>query len=127
MTEEHAQEAIQREKKTGIVRLVHATLNTVKGLRWMWRESAFRQEMAAAVPLCLIALYLDIADWEKLTLCLALVQVLMMEMVNTAIELTVDRVGVEDHPLSAAAKDVGSALVGISLLLAAGLWAFILI
>ena len=117
------------EHKTlrGLERLGAACRNTWDGLRWAWRsEEAFRQEAVLAMVATVLALVLPISGFQKLALIAALVFVLVVEIVNSAIEAVVDRISLERHPLSKAAKDLGSAAVFLSLLLAAATWAVVL-
>lgn len=104
---------------TGIRRIVNATFYSFAGLRSAWRsEAAFRQE-------CLLALVLIPSGWwlgenavERALLIGSCLIVLIVELLNTAVEYVVDRVGTEHHELSGRAKDLGSAAVFVSLMLA---------
>ena len=103
---------------TGIRRIVNATFYSFAGLRSAWRsEAAFRQE-------CLLALVLIPSGWwlgenavERALLIGSCLIVLIVELLNTAVEFVVDRVGTEHHELSGRAKDLGSAAVFVSLML----------
>lgn len=117
------------EHKTlrGLERLGAAGRNTWDGLRWAWRsEEAFRQEVVIMALAAVVALLLPISGFQKLALVAVLVLVLIVEIVNSAIEAVVDRISLERHPLSKAAKDLGSAAVFLSLLLAFATWAVVL-
>jgi diacylglycerol kinase (ATP) len=111
----------------GIKRIIRATGFSLNGLTLAFRnEAAFRQElvlMAVALPL---ALWLDVSHIERILLILGLFIVLIVELLNSAIEAVVDRVGDEIHPLSGQAKDIASAAVMLSLILCATIWCFIL-
>lgn len=113
---------------TGLRRLYFATVNSANGLREAWRsEEAVRQEivlLAAAVP---AAFWVTGDTVERVLLVASVVLVLLVELLNTAVEFTVDRIGLEHHELSGLAKDIGSAAVLISLFLAAFVWAMILL
>lgn len=106
---------------SGAMRAVRAAQCSVKGLKAAFvDESAFRQELFLACLFVPLAFYLGRDLPEKLLLICLVVLVLIVELLNSAIEATVDRIGLESHPLSAKAKDLGSAAVFISLLLAGG-------
>lgn len=104
-------------------RLTRAFGYTLNGLSFAWRnEAAFRQEVIAAVVLLPAALFVGSTAVERLMLIGAVFVVLITELLNTALEAVVDRFGGEIHALSGAAKDLGSAAVFLSLLLAAATW-----
>jgi diacylglycerol kinase (ATP) len=114
-------------KNKGLRRLLLAAGYSIKGLRTAWRqEAAFRQELILAMLLAPIALWLDFSVMERLLLIAVLVLVLVVELLNSAIEAAIDRIGPERHKLSGQAKDLGSAAVLLSLLLAAGVWTSLL-
>jgi diacylglycerol kinase (ATP) len=111
---------------TGFRRVVNATFYSVAGLRTAWRtEAAFRQECVAVVVLIPIAVWLGQTGVQRALLLSSCVLVLIVELVNTAIELVVDRVGTDHHELSGRAKDVGSAAVFTSIALALLVWALV--
>ena len=111
----------------GLERIGAACRNTWDGLRWAWRsEAAFRQEMVLIVVASILALLLPVSGFQKLALIGVLVVVLVVELINSAIEAVVDRISLERHPLSKAAKDLGSAAVALTLLLAFATWAVVL-
>ena len=110
-------------RRTGLRRLWFATLYSLAGLRSAWRtEAAFRQEVVAAAVLVPVAFWVGQSPVERLLLIGSLLLVLIVELLNTAVEATVDRFGQEAHPLSGRAKDLGSAAVCLSLLLAGLTW-----
>jgi diacylglycerol kinase (ATP) len=110
--------------RTGIDRVLRATGYSLQGLRAAYRhESAFRQEFWLAAPLLPLALWLGRTWVEVALLAGSLLLVLIVELLNSAIEATVDRVSLDLHELSKRAKDFGSAAVLLSLLLAGGIWA----
>ena len=112
-----------KPQATGIRKLINSTIYSWQGLRAAWQhEEAFRLE------LCLALLFLPLA-WivgdglvHQLLLTMVCVLVVLAELVNTAIESVVDRIGSEPHPLSGQAKDLGSAIVLITLLLFWLIW-----
>lgn len=108
-------------------RVIGAAGFSLNGLRAALRhEAAFRQELALAVILLPLALYLGDTPVERVLLVAAIVLVLIVELLNSAIEAVVDRVGSEKNELSGRAKDMGSAAVLISLFLAAAIWFLVL-
>ncbi|MFC1234130.1 diacylglycerol kinase [Vibrio sp. F74] len=112
---------------TGLKRLVLAYYYSMKGLKAAWKnEAAFRQEIIVFIIACPLALVLPISLYEKLALVAPLVLLLIVELLNSAIEAVVDRIGSEHHDLSGRAKDMGSAAVLFSLILAFFTWACVL-
>jgi diacylglycerol kinase (ATP) len=111
----------QKERR-GISRVWHATGYSVAGLRAGWTEIAFRQEAIAALVLLPVSFWLG-SNWiETALLAGSVVALMVVELLNTAIETAIDRVGPEWHDLSKRAKDMGSAAVLLSLLFCAGVW-----
>ncbi len=110
--------------KTGIARLIDATGYSMQGLSACWRsEAAFRQEVALCLVLFPSAFFLAANVEQWLLLIFPLFLLLIVELLNSAIEATVDRIGPERHELSGRAKDIGSAAVFICLLLIGLCWA----
>lgn len=110
--------------RTGLDRVLHAAGYSLEGLRAAYRnESAFRQEFWLAVVMLPLAFWLGRSWVEVALLAGSVLLVLIVELLNSAIEATVDRVSFELHDLSKRAKDFGSAAVMLALLLAAGIWA----
>ena len=112
----------------GIARIYAAFHNSVKGFRATWQhEEAFRQEAL----LCLLGiptgLWMGQTGVEKALLVGSLLLVLIVELLNSGIEVVVDRISYERHELSGRAKDIGSAAVLTSLLLAAVVWTLVLL
>jgi len=108
--------------RTGWSRIWHAARYSVSGLRAGWGETAFRQEAVAACILLPAAFWLGRGWVETSLLAGTVLLVMVVELLNTAIEAVVDRIGPEWHDLSGRAKDMGSAAVLLSLLLAGGTW-----
>ena len=109
--------------RTGFDRIMHATGYSAAGLRAAYRgESAFRQEFWLAAVMLPLAFWLGRGWVEVALLAGSVVLVLIVELLNSAVEATVDRVSLELHELSKRAKDFGSAAVMLSLLLTAGIW-----
>jgi diacylglycerol kinase (ATP) len=117
-----------QQKNTGLKRLWLATLNSRRSLLWLTRnEAAFREELLLLVVLGGASFALDVTALERCALIVSLLLVLLVETLNTAIETTIDRIDLEIHPLSGLAKDLGSAAVLISLVIAAVIWASIIL
>lgn len=114
-------------KLTGITRILSAFANTGKGLLWMIKnEAAFRQELLLTIVLSTVTFLLDVSLAQQALLIGALLFVLLIETINTAIEAVVDRIGLEMHPLSGLAKDLGSGAVFISCIIATLVWGAVL-
>jgi diacylglycerol kinase (ATP) len=108
---------------TGIRRLLRATVYSVQGFVHAFRhEAAFRQELALTVVLVPAALWLGRDVIERAMLVAVLFFVLVVELLNSAVEAAVDRHGDEHHELSGAAKDLGSAAVFVSLTIVVVVW-----
>jgi diacylglycerol kinase (ATP) len=115
-------------KPTGIKRAFLATKNSLNAFKWLMKnESAFKQEVLMLVLLIPITCYVDITLKEQVGLIVSLLFIVFTEVINTAIEVVVDRIGLEIHPLSGLAKDLGSAAVLLSLLIAVLVWLAILL
>ncbi|MGI9245984.1 MAG: diacylglycerol kinase [Steroidobacteraceae bacterium] len=113
-------------RPAGATRLLRATQNSWRGLRNCYRsEAAFRQELWVSLLLAPVALWLGRSGVERSLLLGALLLLLIVELLNTAIEVVVDRIGVERHHLSGFAKDLGSCAVLFALLLACLVWALV--
>ncbi len=112
-----------QKARTGLNRVWHAAGYSLAGLRAGWGETAFRQEAVAAVFLVPLAFWLGRTWVEIALLAGSIVALMVVELLNTAVETAIDRIGPEWHDLSKRAKDMGSAAVLLSLLLAAGIWA----
>ena len=112
----------QKDRK-GLDRVWHAAGYSVAGLRDGWHETAFRQEAIAAIALLPLSLWLGRTWVETALLAASVVLVMIVELLNTAVETAIDRIGPEWHDLSKRAKDMGSAAVLLSLLVCTGIWA----
>lgn len=111
-------------QKTGISRLIAATGYTFAGFAAAWKsEEAFRQEVLLAVVMIPGALWLGQTLVERIVLISSVLIVMITELLNTAVEYTIDRIGPERHELSGHAKDIASAAVFVSLMLALMTWA----
>lgn len=112
-----------QKTRKGLSRMWHATGYSMAGLRAGWSETAFRQEALAAMVLLPLSLWLGQTWVETALLAASVVFVMVVELLNTAVETAIDRIGPEWNDLSKRAKDMGSAAVLLSLLLCAGVWA----
>ena len=114
--------------KTGLKRVFNALLYSMDGLKAAFRcEDAFRQEVILAAMLVPLAFFLDTPGAGRALMVGSVLLVLIVELLNSAIEATVDRVSLEDHRLSKRAKDIGSAAVLIALLNVILVWACVLL
>lgn len=114
--------------KTGIARIINATGYSWLGLKAAWKhEAAFRQELMLALVGLPLAFWLAENQSELLWLILPLFILVIAELVNSAIEATVDRISDEHHELAGRAKDIGSAIVFVSLLLLTVIWLIVLL
>ena len=120
-------ETADRLKPTGFTRLFKAMRVSWLGFAGAFREeAAFRQELALAVVVIPLGLWLGQNGVERALLIAPMFLVLVVELLNSAIEATIDRIGIERHKLSGLAKDIGSAAVFMSLLLLAVVWTLVL-
>ncbi|EPN4991018.1 TPA: diacylglycerol kinase [Vibrio vulnificus] len=111
---------------TGIKRIIKATGYSIQGLKAAFKhEAAVRQEFALLVVAIALATWLDVSMLERITLLAVVVVVLIVELMNSAVEAVVDRIGVEHHELSGRAKDIGSAAVLVALIFAGFTWLYI--
>ena len=113
--------------KTGLIRIWNALHYSLAGLRAAYRhEDAFRQEVRLALILIPLALLLPAGGLGKALMIASVLLVLLVELLNSAIEATVDRISLENHLLAKRAKDIGSAAVFISLLNVGVVWGLVL-
>ena len=111
----------QKQRK-GISRIMHAGGYSIAGLKAGWQETAFRQEAVLAIFLLPLSFWLG-ENWiETALLAGSVLFVLIVELLNTGIETAIDRIGLEHHPLSGMAKDLGSAAVFVASLYTALVW-----
>jgi len=116
------------KSRGGLIRVWRAITYSLAGLRAaVDHEAAFRQELLAALVLVPLALWLGHDPLERVLLVGSLLQVLIVEIVNSAVEAVVDRVSLDRHDLSKRAKDLGSAAVLLSIILAVWVWAGLLL
>jgi diacylglycerol kinase (ATP) len=122
-SDEALNEPVNPQKgRTGFNRVWHATGYSMAGLRAGWQEAAFRLEACLSFVLVPLAFWVGRSWVEVALLAGSVLLVLMVELLNTGVEAAIDRISLERHPLSKRAKDMGSAAVFLSLLLAGGIW-----
>lgn len=113
---------------TGLTRIIKAFGYSAKGFAACYRnEAAFRQEVAATIVLVPLGLWLGDSGIERALLVASWLLVLVVELLNSGIEAIVDRIGPERHELSGRAKDIGSATVLLTILIAALTWGLVLV
>lgn len=112
--------------KTGVARVIDAFGYSMKGFAAAWKfEAAFRQEVTLGLILIPAAFWLATTHIELILLIASVFWVLMAELANSSVEAVVDRTGSERHELSGRAKDIGSALVFVSLMLLVVVWGIV--
>jgi len=117
----------QKVNGTGMARLKRAITCSYAGISAAWRnEEAFRQELMLSAVLVPVACWLGGNGVERALLVGSLVVVLIVELLNTAVEVVVNRIGTDRHELSGLAKDLGSAAVSMSLIHAGIVWLLVL-
>ena len=114
--------------KTGLVRLWNAFGYSLAGFRAAYKhEDAFRQEVLLATILIPLALWLPVAYLGKAMMIASVLLVIIVELLNSAIEATVDRISLENHALAKRAKDIGSSAVLVSLVNVFAVWGLVLL
>jgi diacylglycerol kinase (ATP) len=117
----------QREKLQGLGRMLRAFGSSAKGFVGAYREEqAFRQELLFACLTAPLGLWLGRTGVERALLVAPVLLILIVELLNSAIEATVDRIGLERHELAGLAKDIGSAAVMLSFILLGVVWLLVL-
>lgn len=118
----------KKQANTGITRIIKAGGYSMQGLQAAFRhEAAFRQELLLALIFIPLAFFVAVGPVERIVLIGLTLIVLIVELLNSAIEAVVDRVGMEHHELAGRAKDMGSAAVLLSLFLWGYAWVDIFI
>jgi len=121
-------ELMAGQNLTGWARIRAAFFNSMKGFKAVWlSEEAFRQEIYLLAVTGPLGFWLGQTGFEKALLVGSIFLVLIVELLNTGIEIVVDRISFEHHELSGRAKDVGSAAVFLSLTLAGVIWLLVLL
>ena len=120
--------AVERYKPRGLARVLRACGSSMRGLSGAYRdEAAFRQELALATLVIPLGLWLGHGAIERVLLVAPVLLLLIVELLNSAIEATVDRIGPERHVLAGLAKDIGSAAVLMSFVLLGVVWLIVLL
>ena len=120
--------AVDRYKPRGATRFLRALRSSIHGLVGAFREeAAFRQELAFAVLVIPLGLWLGHSGIERALLIGPVLLILIVELINSAIEATVDRISFERHALAGLAKDIGSAAVLMSFVLLVTVWLLVLV
>ena len=123
-----SQQESQHKGKTGLRRIYNAALYSVEGLSAAYRhEDAFRQEVLLALALIPLAMFLPVSGQGKALMVASVLLVLIVELLNSAVEATVDRVSLEHHHLAKRAKDIGSAAVMLSFANVIAVWFLVLL
>lgn len=113
--------------KTGLRRLLNAFGYSLEGIKAAYKnEDAFRQEVLMAIVLIPLAIYLGKTRLETAVMIASVILVIIVELLNSSIEATVDRISLENHNLAKRAKDIGSAAVLLSLLNLAVVWGLLI-
>jgi diacylglycerol kinase (ATP) len=122
-----APELLTRDKPKGLTRILRAAGASSKGLLGAYREeAAFRQELGLSLLVIPLGLWLGRNGVERALLVAPMLLVLIVELLNSAVEATVDRIGLERHVLAGLAKDIGSAAVLMSFILLGVVWLLVL-
>jgi diacylglycerol kinase (ATP) len=121
-----ARGVIERNKPRGLTRLMLAFGNSLRGFVGAFREeAAFRQELALALVVVPAGLWFGRSGVERALLVGPMLLVLIVELLNSAVEAAIDRIGPEHHELSGLAKDIGSAAVFLAFILLGAVWLLI--
>ena len=116
-----------KQTNQGFKRIYKAAGFSWQGLKSAFKnEAAFRQEIYLAAVLIPVAFYLEVSQVDRMLMISSLVLIMVTELINTAIEAVVDRIGTEHHELAGVAKDTGSAAVFVCMLLAGYIWVEVL-
>ena len=111
------------KSKGGFGRLIKALFYTWDGLKAAAQhEEAFKQELIVVIPLSIVAWFIPVSAVERALLFSVLQMILIVELINSAIEANTDHISLDRHPLAKRAKDMGSAAVLLSLMLCLGIW-----
>ncbi len=113
--------------ETGLKRVFDATIYSIQGLKAAWKyEEAFRMEIVLLVLLTTLTFFLPVTKFEQLAMIASLFWVVIVELLNSAVEAVVDRIGSDYHELSGRAKDIGSAAVFVSMIFVGITWFVVL-
>lgn len=115
------------QKHRGFTHIIKATGYSLQGLKWALQETAFRHELILAIILLPLACWLGESKIEIILMVSSVLLILVVELLNSAIEAVVDRISTEHHPLAGRAKDMGSAAVFLTMIICALVWLVILL
>src|SRR5258707_4894733 len=114
---------MERDKPIGMTRFLRAFSYSFQGFMHAWRgEAAFRQEVGLSALLIPLGVFLGRSGVERALLVFPMLLILVVELLNSALEAVVDRSGTDRHPLAGMAKDMGSAAVMLSFILLGAVW-----
>ena len=114
--------------KTGLRRLLNAFRYSCSGIREAYsNEDAFRQELILAAIMLPLAFLLNVSSTERAMMIASVLLLLIVELLNSAVEATVDRISLDDHRLAKRAKDIGSAAVLVTIINLVAVWALVLV
>lgn len=117
---------MEKRSHTGWRRLLYAVQYSILGLKSAWRnEAAFRQELILISIMLPVAIWLGATMTQRALLIFSLLIIMVTELLNSAVETAIDRIGPEHHELSGQAKNLGSAAVMVSIIAAAIVWGFV--
>ena len=120
--------AASMKSRAGLARIANATRYSWQGLRAAYsHEAAFRQEVVAACVLIPVGLWIGKTGVERALLIASVMIVLVVEVLNSALEAVVDRISTDRHPLAGRAKDLGSAAVMLAIVLAIVVWSCVIL
>jgi diacylglycerol kinase (ATP) len=108
---------MNQKNSANILRIFAASKYSMSGLKFAWQEGAFRLECYIAIICIILGIMLKISWWKEIIILCSWLFVLIVEILNTAIEACIDRIGIEQHNLSKVAKDLASAAVFLGLVL----------
>jgi len=118
---------MERDKPIGTTRLLRAFGYSYQGFMHAWREeAAFRQEVCLSILVIPLGVFLGRSGVERALLVCPMLLILVVEILNSAVEAVVDRSGTERHPLAGMAKDMGSAAVMLTFVLLGTVWLLVL-
>lgn len=116
-----------KSKYTGIKRIIHAFGYSFDGLASVFKsEAAFRQDLIICIIGIVLQFFINVPKISRILMLFSLVFIIIAELINTAIETVVDRIGPEKNILSKRAKDIGSAIVFITITSVALLWLYLI-
>jgi len=114
---------VYKKNPQGLKRLIKATGYSYKGICAAFKhEAAFREEVLLAIIAIPLAIWLDVSQLERMLMISSVLLIVLVELLNSALEAVVDRIGQEHHELAGRAKDMGSAAVFFAMLIAGYIW-----